>query len=283
MTRQTVLVVGASGTVGSEIVKLLAAQGHKVRATTSKKTSAQPKDGVEQVHVNLVTGEGISKAFDGVDRAFLLSPPGHADQYKILAPLIQEAKRRGLKKVVLMTAMGANAADTPFRRAEIELEKSGLAYNIVRPNWFMQNFNTYWIHGILEQGKILLPAGTAKTSFIDARDISAVVAKLLTSDDLNNRDFDLTGPQAIDHSEVAKEISSSTGKKVAYEEIEPSTLKKGLVAAGFPEDYVDFLILIFGFLREGYNAAVTDSVKRVLGRAPIEFKKYAKDYKEAWA
>jgi uncharacterized protein YbjT (DUF2867 family) len=284
MTRQTVLVVGASGTVGSEIVKLLTAQGHKVRATTSKKVSDQPGDGVEQVQVNLVTGEGISKAFEGVDRVFLPSPAGYADQYKMLSPLIQESKRRGLKKVVLMTAMGANAVETsPFRRAEIELEKSGLAYNIIRPNWFMQNFNTFWIQGIREHGKIQLPAGTAKVSFIDARDIAAVAAKLLTSDDLNNRDFDLTGPQPVDHSDVAKEISSSTGKKVVYENIEPATLKKGLVSAGLPEDYVDFLIMIFGFLRDGYSAAITDNVKRILGRAPIEFSQYTQDYKQAWA
>ncbi len=283
MTRQTVLVVGASGTVGSDIVKLLAVQGYKVCITTSKKVDGQSQHNVERAQANLVTGEGISKAFEGVDRVFLMSPAGYADQYKMLSPLIQEAKRRGLKKVVLMTAMGANAADTPFRRAEIELEKSGLAYNIIRPNWFMQNFNTFWVHGVREQGKIQLPAGSAKVSFIDARDISAVAAKLLTSDDLNNRDFDLTGPQAINHSEVAKEISVSSGKKTVYEEIEPATLKKGLVAAGLPEDYVDFLIMIFGFLRDGYNAAVTDGVERVLGRAPIEFKKYAKDYKQAWA
>src|SRR6185503_14578197 len=109
-----------------------------------------------------------------------------ADQYKVLSPLIQEAKRQGLEKVVLMTAMGANAVETaPFRRAEIELEKSGLTYNIVRPNWFFQNFNTFWIQGILNYGKILVPGGNAKTSFIDARDISAVVAKLLTTSEFD--------------------------------------------------------------------------------------------------
>lgn len=284
MTRQTVLVVGASGTVGSEIVKLLAAQGHRVRATTSKKVNGQSKDGVEQAQVNLATGEGISKAFDGVERAFLLSPPGYADQYKILAPLIQESKRRGLKKVVLMTAFGANAVETsPFRRAEIELEKSGLAFNIIRPNWFMQNFNTFWIHGIREHGKIQLPAGTAKVSFIDVRDIAAVAATLLTSDDFNNRDFDLTGAQAVDHGEVAQLISGLAGRKVVYEDIEPATLKQGLVMAGLPEDYAEFLVTIFGLLRDGYNAAVNDNVKRILGRAPIALTTYTQDYQQTWA
>jgi uncharacterized protein YbjT (DUF2867 family) len=284
MTRETVLVIGASGTVGSALTQQLTARGYHVRATTSKHPHAPTKGGVESVHANLATGEGVTQAFAGVDRAFLMAPPGYADQYKLLAPLIEQAKRHGLKKVVLMTAMGANAVETsPFRRAEIALEQSGLPYNIIRPNWFMQNFNTFWIHGIRDQGKIQLPAGTAKTSFIDARDIAAVAAQLLTSDRFDNRDFDLTGPQALDHADVAREISKATGGKVVYEEIAPATLKQGLLSAGLPEDYVDFLVMIFGFLREGYNARTTDNVEHILGHAPGDFRSYVNAYKDAWA
>ena len=272
------LVIGASGQIGSEVVRLIKAEGQRVRATTSKK----PKE-AESVQLDLATGEGLREAFAGVDRAFILSPPPYADQHKILSPLIQEAKRRGLKKVVLMTAYGANAVETsPFRRAEIELEKSGLNYNIVRPNWFMQNFASYWVQGIKDQGKILLPAGTAKTSFIDTKDVAAVIAKLLTSDALNNKAFDLTGPEALDHSQIAKAISEVTGRKIEYVEIEPSDLKKGLLSAGLPEDYSDFLLMILSFLKQGYNAGVTDTVKEILGREPHTFLQVAKENKLAW-
>lgn len=280
MKKDLVLVVGASGMVGSELSRLLKEQGYSVRATTSKPVK---EDSSSLVHVNLATGEGITKAFEGVDKAFVLSPPGYADQYAMLSPLVQEAKRRGLKKVVLMTAMGANASeDTPFRRVEIELEKSGLAYNIIRPNWFLQNFNTFWIQGIREQGKILLPAGNAKVSFIDARDISAVAAKLLTSDEFNNKDFDLTGSDSVDHAQVAAAISQATGKTITYQEIKPEELKAGLLAAGLPKDYTDFLLLIMGFLREGYSARTTDNVKMITGKAPHTLAAYAQDYKASW-
>jgi uncharacterized protein YbjT (DUF2867 family) len=273
-----ILVVGASGNVGSEIVRLLKEQGHSVKTTTSK-----PSRSADQVHVDLLTGQGIHEAFEGVDRAFFLSPGGYADQYKTLSPLIQEAKRRGLEKVVLMTAMGADANEaSPMRRAELELEKSGLAYNIIRPNWFMQNFNTFWVQGIHQQGKILLPAKKAKVSFIDTRDISAVAAKLLTTGQFDNRAFNLTGPTAIDHDEVAQWISKSTGKKIVYQEITPADLRKGLLGAGLREDYTDFLLLIFGYLAEGYNATTTDSVKSIIGRDPISFAQYAQDYKKSW-
>lgn len=279
MSKDLILVVGASGTVGSELVRLLKAEGHEVRATTSQ----APKHS-GQVRVNLATGEGLSAAFQGVTKAFFLSPPGFADHHKMLSPLIQEAKRRGLKKVVLMTAMGANAVETsPFRRAEIELEKSGLNFTILRPNWFFQNFNTFWIQGILQQGKILLPAKNAKVSFIDARDISAVAAKALTSDIAQNQALDLTGPEAVNHQAVAKAISEVSGKKVEYQEIKPEELKAGLLGGGVPEDYADFLLLILGFLSQGYSERANGNVREILGRDPIGLKKYAHDHQASWA
>ena len=280
MKNDLILVVGASGTVGSEVVSLLKSTGYRVRTTTSKPVSNLD---VDKVHLNLATGDGIKHAFSGVDRAFFLSPPGYSDQYMILAPLIQEAKRQGLKKVVLMTAMGANAVESsPFRRAEIDLEKSGLRYNIIRPNWFLQKFNTFWIQDIREQKKILLPVGQAKVSFIDARDISAVAVKLLTDDSNFNQAFDLTGPAAVDHDEVAYAISQATGKKITYQEIQPAVLKKGLLTAGLPSDYVDFLLLILGFLREGYNATVNSNVRDILGRDAKTLAQYSQHYKQNW-
>lgn len=277
------LVIGGSGTVGSEIVRLLQDQGHAVRATTHRREAAGKRDGVERVFLDVGTGEGIGEAFAGVDRAFVLAPPGYADHQKILSPLVAEATRRGLDKVVLMSAMGANAADTPFRRVEVELERSGLPYNIIRPNWFMQNFNTFWLAGIRDEGKIRLPAGTAKTSFIDARDIAAVAVRLLTTDDHDNRDYDLTGPAAITHEEVARVLGKTVGREVAYEDIDPAVLRKGLLEAKLPADYVEFLLVILGFLAQGYAERTTTAVRDLLGRDPIAFERYARDNRGAWA
>lgn len=280
MKKDLILVIGASGTVGSELVSQLKTNGYSIRATTSKAVSSSDSD---TVHVNLATGDGITAAFEDVDKAFLMSPPGYADQYALVSPLIQEAKRRGLKKVVLMTAMGANASDsTPFRRAELDLEKSGLNYNIIRPNWFLQNFNTFWLQSINEHSKILLPAGKAKASFIDARDIASVAAKLLTTNNFDGKDFDLTGPEAVDHDQVAGEISKASGRKITYQEISPDELRQSLLKAGAPKDYTEFLLLIMGYLKEGYNARLTSNVKEITGHAPKSLSDYVKDYKNYW-
>ena len=277
------LVLGGSGTVGSSIVDSLVHEGRRVRATTHRKSAVGERDGLTRVYLDLANGEGTEQAFAGVQRAFIMAPPGFANQHAIVSPLIAEAKRRKLEKVVLMTAMGANAGDTPFRRAEIELEKSGVRYNIIRPNWFMQNFSTAWVSGIRDEGKIRLPAGRAKTSFIDARDVAAVAARLLASDDQNNRDYDLTGPEAIDHDTVARILSEASGRTIVYEDIDPSILRQGLISAGLPADYIEFLLVILGFLKLGYAERTTDAVVRLLGREPIRFEQYARDYRAAWA
>ena len=274
-----ILVIGASGAVGSELSRLLAAQGQTVVRATSRTPEA-----ADQVQLDLVTHAGLESALDGVDRAFFLAPPGYVDQEALLAPLIDAAKTRGLGKVVLMTAMGANADEaSPMRKAERRLEASGVAFNIIRPNWFMQNFNTFWLHGIQTVGQILLPVGLAKGSFIDARDIAATAAALLTTDAFANQDFDLTGPRALDHNEVAAILSKAAGKSIGYTDITPEAMLQGLLGAGIPRDYAEFLLLILGFFKAGYAERTTDSVLTITGHPPCTFEHYAQDYRANWA
>jgi uncharacterized protein YbjT (DUF2867 family) len=273
-----ILVVGASGTVGSELSRLLADQGHDVRRATSR-TPAGPG----QVQLDIVSGNGLSHAFEGIQRAFLLCPPGHANQHELLVPMIDQARASGVQRVVLMSAMGANADPAaPLRQAELHLERSGLGWNIIRPNWFMQNFNTFWLAGIRAEGTIALPVGRAKGSFIDARDIAAVAASLLNRDDLADRDFDLTGAEALDHDEVAAILSRETGRTIRFQDITPEAMRAGLLQAGLPAPYAEFLVLILGYFKAGYSERSTDAVQSITGRAPRRFADYARDYRKSW-
>jgi len=279
----TILVIGSSGVVGSEVARLLEGGGKHVVRTTSRPSDGSDEVGTRKVHLDLLSGKGLENAFQGVKRAFLMCPSGYSDQYKILSPLIGMAKERGLEKVVLMTAIGVNLVpSSPMRRAEIELENSGLAYNIIRPNWFMQNFSTLWAESIRAQGKIMLPAGDARVSFIDSRDIAAVATALLTSDEHGNGAFDLTGSDAITHFEVAQVLTNVTGRTIGYEDVPPDAFKQVLLQKGVPEDYASFLMQIMGALKAGFCSMVTDSVPKLLGRPAASFARFAADESKAW-
>ncbi|KPF50574.1 hypothetical protein D621_13005 [beta proteobacterium AAP51] len=272
------LVIGASGTVGSALVQNLRARGQTVRLATSR-APTQP----DQVQLDVLQRQGLAAAFQGVQRAFLMAPPGYVPQDHLLVPLIEQARAAGVQKVVLMSAMGADAApDTPLRKAELALEASGLAWNTIRPNWFMQNFHTFWVQGIREQGRIFLPIGSARGSFIDARDIADVAAELLLGDAHGDQAFDLTGAEALNHDEVAAILSRETGRDIRHQEIPPEAMLQGLLGAGLPAPYAEFLVMILGYFAAGYAERRTDAVQRITGRAPRSFAAYAREFRAQW-
>ena len=169
-----------------------------------------------------------------------------------------------------------------MRQAELALERSGLAWNVIRPNWFMQNFHTFWLHGIVTQQAIRLPVGDARTSFIDARDIAAVAAALLVRRDLDNQAFDLTGGEALTHAEVAALLSTALGRAIRFDDITPEEMRPGLLAAGLPADYTEFLLLILSFLKLGFAARTTPHVEAITGKRPRTFAQYAHDYRASY-
>ena len=273
----TYLVLGATGQVGGALADLLAAAGHTVRRATSRAAG----DG--QVFVNLVTGAGVADALGGVDGAFLLSPPGHTNQHELLGRVIDEAVAQRIPRLVLMTAMGADAdPSSPMRRAELQLEQSGMTWNVIRPNWFMQNFHTYWRHGIVTENAIQLPVGSARGSFIDARDIAAVAAVLLQTDTFANQAFDLTGGEALSHDEVATILTEALGRAIRFDDITPDAMRAGLLGAGLPPDYADFMLMILHYFKLGAAERITEAVPAITGRTPRTFAAYAREYREAF-
>jgi uncharacterized protein YbjT (DUF2867 family) len=277
MTRT--LVIGAHGDVGTELVRQLIAKGHDVLEATHRQPTT-----VRQVHLDLVQRTGIAATLASVNRLFLLAPAGHTDQYELLLPVIEIARQYQLEKVLLMTAMGANAsAEAPVRRAEMLLEESGVPFNVIRPNWFMQNFNTLWIRGIVERGQISLPVGRGKGSFIDIRDVAAVAAELLSGDTWSNRDFDLTGGRALDHEEVAEILSSEIQRSIGFEDISPEAMLAALLGAHVPRDYALSWCTLFENFKAGHAERTTTAVETITGTEPRSFAQYARDYRLAWS
>lgn len=279
-----IFVYGSTGTVASTLVDKLLATGHEVFAGTRNPDQMPKRDRLTPVKIDSQKPQEGVEVLEKTDAAFLIGPPMVVDAYSALKPLVEKAQAVKLKKLVQMTAMGVEhaPAEAPMRHLELDIEASGIPYNIIRPNWFMQNFHTFWIGGILKDGKIYFPGGDAKTSFIDARDIAATAFELLTTDKFANRTFALTGSAALTHTEVAAHLSRATGRNIAYTDITSEAFQEALTGAGLPRDYVGFLAYIAQALKDGHSAAVSGDVKLVTGKDPIAFDRYAADFKAKW-
>ena len=279
-----VFVYGGSGLVGGHLIKELQKNGHEVWAGSRKPESQKKESNLTWVYADSKETKKGLEILEAVDAAYFLSPPGETNQYEILSPWIEKAKQVGLKKLVLMTAMGVDHAppEAPFRKTEILLEGAGIPWNIIRPNWFMQNFNSFWIAGIKQDGKIYFPGGNATVSFIDARDIASVASVLLTTNDFVNQAITLTGKESLDHVQVSKYISFVSGKNIEYVDVDPKVFESSLVSAGLSKGYAAFLVMIAGALKEGFASPIVDSVQKITGKEPISFQKYAEDHVSFW-
>ena len=270
-----ILVFGASGNIGKAIVSTLVAKGETVLAASR---TAQAIDGATGVKVDIADLASVEAALGGVDRMFVLAPTGTLDVVGLIAPVIDLAARHRIK-LVLMTALGVDADDNiPYRQLELKLEKAGIPFAVIRPNWFADNFQTFWRDG-LRHGVISVPAGDGKTSFVDTRDIGESAAALLANSDFDGKAYNLTGPQAFSYAEAAALLAEITGKPLRYEPATDESFIAMLTGAGVHPDYASFLAAIFHPVREGWSAVVTDDVERLTGHKPRSLATYAKDNK----
>ena len=270
-----ILVLGSTGTVGRPTVKALVAGGAMVKAASR---GGEAVAGAEGVTFDYAKPETFDRAFEGVDRAFILLPAGSVDPKGLVLPAVEFATKRNVK-VVFQSVFGVDADETnPYRQVEIALERSAAPYVILRPNWFADNFHTAWKAGIA-RGELCLPAGIGKTSFIDARDIAGSAAAALSSDEFNGQAFNLTGPAALSYADAASILSDAIGRKVSYRPVDDATFIDLITASGVSPDYAALLAAIFYPVREGWTAEVTSGVEQLTGQRPRSLEDYARERK----
>lgn len=275
----TVLVLGATGQAGKELVKLLAGKNVQVKAATRTPEKFQsPAPNVSPVRLVQEDASTFAPALAGVDRVFLSALPLDAEAATKLFPFVDEAKKAGVKKIVFLSAMGVENHDSaPLRQIELYLQKSGIPYGILRANFFMENFTEGPFSGTVKaSNQIILAAGDAASSMISTADIAAVAVELLLNDHLPNRELTLTGPDAIDHHQVADIITKHSGRKVTYLPISEADLLSGMKAQGAPDSVAQYLATLLAAMRSGASAATTTAVKDITGREPVSFEEFSK-------
>jgi uncharacterized protein YbjT (DUF2867 family) len=256
-----ILVTGATGKVGREVVRQLAAADVPLRALVRDPLRASHirLPGVEIAQGDFARPETLDAALEGVDRVFLLSPPD-PNQVALQGNVIDAARRMGARHVVKVSVAGGPDSGTQLGRwhwtTEKQLEDSGLAFTLLRSTWYMQQMLIF-APTIAATGSFQLPMGTGAVALVDTRDVAAVAACALTEEGHERKIYDLTGPEALTFDQIADEISSATGKKVSYVHVPAEYARKQLMQAGIPRWLADDMMVLCASFREGYGAAVS--------------------------
>ncbi|NDK57597.1 SDR family oxidoreductase [Pontibacter fetidus] len=287
---QTILVTGATGTVGREVVKQLSMlDGIRVRAgvhSLIKGENLRRLPGVEVVEMEFTDPESLHAAFTHADKVFMVTPFAQ-DQTEMARTLVDEARKAGVKHIVKLSALGAG--EEPgiqlgrwHREIERYIEQSGIPYTFLRPASFMQNFDNYNSETIKQEGKIYMPCGDGKVSYIDTRDIAAVAVEVLTGTGHEGQVYDLTGPEALSVDEVADTISLVTGKPVLFVDVPEENARAAMQQQHVPDWMADALLELYSVHRAGYSSGVTSRVEELTGRKPHSFRQFVKEHKDCF-
>ncbi|MBN2134790.1 MAG: SDR family oxidoreductase [Acidobacteria bacterium] len=275
-----ILVIGASGTSGSAVLNSLVKKGFKVKAASRNPEKLTKTADVTPVRFEF--GKSYSEVLKNTDGVFLMSPPLDPEAPQKLNPFIDEAKSAGIKHIIFLSAMGADASEeTPLRKVERHLMNSGINYTILRPNFFMENFSTGFLAEMVKHGAIYVAAGDGKSSFITVKDIAEVAAAAFEQK-LYGKELNLTGPEALDYHETVKSIGSAVNKDIAYNPIPEEAMLQGAIDNGMPEGAAKYLGALYHAVREGWTASINDNIEKVTGKKPTYFKDFVKENLSSW-
>ena len=286
-TMPTILITGATGTIGTELCKQLAARRVPFRAIVRRAKDAErfEKSTAEVVVGNFDDAESVARALQGMERTFLLTNSSEQAETQQLN-FADTAQKAGVKHIVKLSQWAADQA-SPVRflryhaAAESKIKNSGLDYTFLRPNLFMQGLMGFK-NSIVKQNKFFAAIGDAPISAVDVRDIAATAAAALTETGHAGRIYNLTGPVALSHYEMAEKLSKALNREIKFADVSPDQMREALKAAGFPDWQADGLIEDYAHYQRGEAAKTTTGVLDATGEQPRNFDDFERDYAPAF-
>jgi len=281
-----ILVTGATGNIGGEVLKQLLEVGAPVRVLARDPAKAAAKLGaaVTVVRGDLDAPETLGPAFAGVTKAFVLSTG--PELARLDGNAIDAARAAGVAHVVTLSVLGAEIEPGLqlarwHRESEKKLEASGLAWTFLRPGAFASNA-LGWIPMIKAQGVVYSPAGEGKSAPIDPRDIAAVAVKALTSPGHEGKAYTLTGPELLSTGEQVAKIGAAIARPLRFVDVPPQAARDGMLKAGMHPLLVDALLELMAAVRTGHGATISPAVATVLGRPARTFDAWVHDHAAAF-
>jgi uncharacterized protein YbjT (DUF2867 family) len=262
------LVIGGTGKTGRRVAHLLEERGIPTRI--GSRSADPPFDWDDS--------DTWAAALDGARAAYIAYYPDLAipGAVEAVTELAASALEQDVRRLVLLSGRGEEEA----QRAERALRESGADWTIVRCSWFSQNFSEGAFAEMVAGGEVVLPATSVPEPFLDVEDIAEMAAKTLAEDGHVGQVYELTGPRLLTFEEAVDEIAAATGREIRYVPVSLEDFAAGAREQGVPDDLVDFLTYLFGEVLDGRNAALTDGVRRALGREPRDFSDFAREAAE---
>ena len=281
-----ILVTGATGNNGIELIKRLSSLGAAVRGMVRKQhdRGSGTLPGVEFMTGDFDDPGSIRRALEGIERAFLVTNSSDRAEAQQLG-FVEVARAVGLRHIVYLSQLHA-AGNSPVRflryHAVVEdaIISSGIAFTHLRPNLYMQGLLGFR-SSIISEGRFFAPAGDARVSIVDVRDIAAVAAAALTESGHEGKIYDITGPQALTHAEMASQLSDALGRDIAFVDIPEQAMRDMLFAFGIPAWQADGLIEDYAHYRRGEASSIASGVQLATGVKPHSFDEFAHDYAPA--
>lgn len=273
-----VLVVGGTGKTGKRVVSHLRARGAQVR-------SAARKDA--DVVFSWTDPDTWAPALAGVHAMHVVS----IDDVSPTSEFLAAAVAAGVRRVSLLSARGVdqpgyygedNAGAATHLDGENALRQSAVDWTILRPGWFMQNFDEGMFRADVLAGELRLAAADGAAAFVDAEDIGEVAAVALTEDGHAGETYDLTGPCGLTFAEALAEIAEASGVRARYTALSEEEFIAELVASGWSPADAALWSGALDPIRRGVEGVVADGVQRALGRPPRAFHDFASCAREAW-
>jgi uncharacterized protein YbjT (DUF2867 family) len=278
-----ILVTGATGKTGREVVRGLLAAGEPVRAFVRDVDRARATlgPGIDLRRGDLDDPASVAAALADVEKVFLASPPDPR-QVEQQGRAVELAQAAGVRHIVKLSALGA-AQDSPVsfgrwhRRTELQIQESGIAYTHLRPHFFMQNTLAYGA-SIAADGCIYAPMKNGRISLVDCSDAAGVAVAALTQPGHEGKIYDITGPEALSFTEIAGTIGEVIGREVRYVEVPPVEAEKQMIAAGYPNWLADAMNALFRLFADGHGSTVTSSVADATGRPARNYATFVRQH-----
>ncbi|MDX1407249.1 MAG: SDR family oxidoreductase [Saprospiraceae bacterium] len=276
------LVTGGTGTVGSLLVNYLEQSGNDFRVLVrdAQKGQALADRGIKTIPGDFADTASLDRAMEGVHRAFLLTPP-HPEMVVWQTNAILAARRTGVKHVVKLsiTPFDPDASINLVKwhsATEVLLRESGVAYTIIRPHSFMQN----WIAsaGMIKGGTFYGSMGDMPVPFVDARDVAEVAYRAMTGGGHKGKIYRVTGPQAISQRQVAEAFGKALNRSINYVNIPHEAALQGMLGAGLPEWLARDLDALQRQWADGIDVDVSTDSQMILRRPGKTVEDFTVDY-----